>query len=111
VIHRDLKSLNILVKENLDIKLCDFGISKFLPEADIAQTFVGTIYWLAPGKIDNNNNNKKKETTSPLPPNTNTDLPFFHGAEVGDHKYGFPVDVYSFAIIMVRRRELVFVFD
>ena len=32
VIHRDIKPSNILVNENCHVKICDFGLSRSLPE-------------------------------------------------------------------------------
>ncbi|ETP37757.1 TKL/DRK protein kinase [Phytophthora nicotianae P10297] len=47
VIHRDLKSKNVLLTENLDAKLTDFGISK--EQQDNTMTAgVGTMLWMAP---------------------------------------------------------------
>ena len=37
VIHRDLKPANVLIKEDCSIKICDFGISRSLPESLIGQ--------------------------------------------------------------------------
>ncbi|KAG3027339.1 hypothetical protein PC120_g5466 [Phytophthora cactorum] len=47
VIHRDLKSKNVLLTENMDAKLTDFGISK--EQQDNTMTAgVGTMLWMAP---------------------------------------------------------------
>ncbi|XP_002130578.2 serine/threonine-protein kinase Nek11-like isoform X1 [Ciona intestinalis] len=48
VLHRDLKSRNIFLKNN-QIKIGDFGISRILMgESDKASTFVGTPYYMSP---------------------------------------------------------------
>uniref|UniRef100_H2YAH1 non-specific serine/threonine protein kinase n=1 Tax=Ciona savignyi TaxID=51511 RepID=H2YAH1_CIOSA len=48
VLHRDLKSRNIFLKNN-QIKIGDFGISRILlGESDKASTFVGTPYYMSP---------------------------------------------------------------
>lgn len=48
VLHRDLKTRNIFLKNNL-IKLGDFGISRILMgTSDMATTFTGTPYYMSP---------------------------------------------------------------
>eukprot|EP01064_Diplonema_japonicum_P026226 TRINITY_DN37644_c0_g1_i1.p1 TRINITY_DN37644_c0_g1~~TRINITY_DN37644_c0_g1_i1.p1 ORF type:complete len:431 (+),score=86.44 TRINITY_DN37644_c0_g1_i1:71-1363(+) len=49
ILHRDLKTQNILITEDNVLKLADFGISRSLVNTwDQAHTFVGTPYYLAP---------------------------------------------------------------
>jgi mitogen-activated protein kinase kinase 5 len=48
--HRDVKPLNILIKQTGEIKLCDFGESRLL-ENSLATTHVGTVAYLAPERM------------------------------------------------------------
>ena len=48
VIHRDLKSLNILLDDRLLPKICDFGISRFVGENEQMTKEIGTPHWMAP---------------------------------------------------------------
>ena len=65
VLHRDLKSLNILLTNNIekdsdttDIKISDFGLSRLYQKSCIMSGNLGTCYWMAPEIIVN-----KKYTT------------------------------------------------
>jgi len=47
IVHRDLKSANILVGKNYQVKVSDFGIANVL-EKDRKMSVVGTVPWTAP---------------------------------------------------------------
>ncbi|XP_066913740.1 serine/threonine kinase-like domain-containing protein STKLD1 [Clytia hemisphaerica] len=49
IIHRDLKPSNILVTEDLDISIGDFGVSTIMSESRTkTRTTVGSMNWMAP---------------------------------------------------------------
>ncbi|XP_041849645.1 probable serine/threonine-protein kinase roco7 [Melanotaenia boesemani] len=50
VIHRDLKSRNVVLTADRVLKICDFGASKFLSHTT-HMTVVGTFPWMAPEVI------------------------------------------------------------
>lgn len=56
IIHRDIKSLNILLTEHMQAKIADFGMSKIKNEESSKQTttvgFKGTIAWMSPEALN-----------------------------------------------------------
>ena len=49
ILHRDIKTKNIFIKNNLTVKIGDFGIAKILSStSSYAHTFIGTPYYISP---------------------------------------------------------------
>ncbi|XP_055376779.1 mitogen-activated protein kinase kinase kinase 13 [Condylostylus longicornis] len=53
IIHRDLKSPNILIGQNQVVKISDFGTSREWNEVSTKMSFAGTVAWMAPEVIRN----------------------------------------------------------
>ncbi|XP_055494201.1 mitogen-activated protein kinase kinase kinase 13-like isoform X1 [Leucoraja erinacea] len=53
IIHRDLKSPNVLVTHDDTVKISDFGTSKELSDKSTKMSFAGTVAWMAPEVIRN----------------------------------------------------------
>ena len=47
-LHCDLKSSNVLIDSNWNVKLCDFGLSRIHEPKGGAVRRVGTPHWMAP---------------------------------------------------------------
>ncbi|XP_012056367.1 PREDICTED: mitogen-activated protein kinase kinase kinase 13 [Atta cephalotes] len=53
IIHRDLKSPNVLIGQGEIVKISDFGTSRQWNEISTKMTFAGTVAWMAPEVIRN----------------------------------------------------------
>ncbi|XP_033101344.1 mitogen-activated protein kinase kinase kinase 13-A-like [Anneissia japonica] len=53
ILHRDLKSPNVLVANNDVVKISDFGTSRQINEKSTKMSFAGTVAWMAPEVIRN----------------------------------------------------------
>ena len=51
IIHRDIKPGNILITEYGDVRICDFGICKFLDYNKVTNTSIGTPYFMSPEQM------------------------------------------------------------
>lgn len=76
-VHRDIKSGNILLNDDAQIKLADFGASADLINEGTASSFIGSPYWMAPEVI----------------------LAMENG------RYAYPVDVWSLGITLIELAE------
>ena len=66
LIHRDIKSLNILLDADNFPKVCDFGMSRLIPKEknNLMSGGVGTAQWEAPEVINNDFYNEKADVYS-----------------------------------------------
>ncbi|XP_072930917.1 mitogen-activated protein kinase kinase kinase 12 [Epargyreus clarus] len=51
IIHRDLKSPNVLISDDLVLKVSDFGTSREWNDVSAIMSFTGTVAWMAPEVI------------------------------------------------------------
>ncbi|CCW67294.1 unnamed protein product [Phytomonas sp. Hart1] len=52
VIHRDIKPSNLLINSKGQVKIADFGVSKLMQTLDVSSTYVGTMYFMAPERLE-----------------------------------------------------------
>jgi serine/threonine protein kinase len=64
IIHRDFKSHNLLVDLHWKVKVCDFGLSKMIEEANATMTACGTPAWTAPEVLRNERYTAKADVYS-----------------------------------------------
>jgi len=64
VLHRDLKSANLLLTESYTAKVCDFGLSRLKSQERSMTGNCGTVQWMAPEVLANMKYNEKADIYS-----------------------------------------------
>ncbi|GMY05305.1 serine/threonine-protein kinase EDR1-like [Fagus crenata] len=65
IVHRDLKSPNLLVGNNWNVKVCDFGLSRLKRNAFLSsKSTAGSSEWMAPEVLRNDPSNEKCDVYS-----------------------------------------------
>ncbi|KAJ7523571.1 hypothetical protein O6H91_18G054700 [Diphasiastrum complanatum] len=64
IIHRDLKSANILMDENEVVKVADFGVARFQAPNGVMTAETGTYRWMAPEVIEHKPYDRKADVFS-----------------------------------------------
>ncbi|KAH7426548.1 hypothetical protein KP509_10G005600 [Ceratopteris richardii] len=65
IVHRDLKSPNLLVDKNWVVKVCDFGLSRMKHSTFLStKSTAGTPEWMAPEVLRNEPSNEKSDVYS-----------------------------------------------
>lgn len=64
VLHRDLKSANLLLDESYTTKVCDFGLSRLKAQARSMTANCGTVQWMAPEVLANRRYDEKADVYS-----------------------------------------------
>ena len=61
ILHRDLKTSNIFLTKDLNVKIGDMGVAKKLSRGNFAKTIIGTPYYLSPEICEEKPYNEKSD--------------------------------------------------
>ena len=65
IVHRDLKSPNLLVDKKYTVKVCDFGLSRLKANTFLSsKSAAGTPEWMAPEVLRDEPSNEKSDVYS-----------------------------------------------
>ena len=64
ILHRDLKSANLLLDESYTTKVCDFGLSRLKAQSRSMTANCGTVQWMAPEVLANRSYDEKADVYS-----------------------------------------------
>eukprot|EP00741_Cyanophora_paradoxa_P013645 tig00020704_g13174.t1 len=64
IVHRDLKSMNLLVGPNFEVKVSDFGLSRIVSSNTTMTGVTGTYPWMAPEVISSSRYGEKADVFS-----------------------------------------------
>ncbi|KAF7032276.1 hypothetical protein CFC21_043468 [Triticum aestivum] len=105
VVHRDLKSPNLLVDKNWTVKVADFGLSRLKLETFLTtKTGKGTPQWMAPEVLRSEPSNEKSDVfsygvvlwelvTQKIPWDTHNTMQVIGAVGFMDHRLEIPRDV------------------
>ena len=61
LLHRDLKSKNILLNEKMEVKIADFGLACVRRDHARQSGLMGSVYWMAPELFKGKQNDEKSD--------------------------------------------------
>ncbi|MBZ0201605.1 MAG: protein kinase [Ignavibacteria bacterium] len=110
IVHRDIKPENIIIDDNDNIKILDFGIAKIIDSSSMTRTGtkMGTLYYMSPEQIKADKNIDSKADiyslgivlyemlTGALPFNTKTNSDFEIMKEIVEGEFRNPKEFYPY---------------